>query len=57
MRPDFVDDVLVQVISNLACRFICWCISNLKDFIRSIFTTLLALLKKNIFYFLEGQPT
>lgn len=35
MRPDFVNDVLVQIISNLICQLIYWLASNL-----------LALLKK-----------
>lgn len=39
MRPDLVDDVLVQIISNLICQLIYWLASNL-----------LALLKKSIFY-------
>lgn len=39
MRPVLVDDVLVQIISNLICKFIYWLASNL-----------LALLKKTSFY-------
>ena len=38
MRPDLVDDVLVQIISNLICQLIYWLASDL-----------LALLKKTSF--------
>lgn len=39
MHPDFVNDVLVLIVSNLICQLIYWLASNL-----------LALLKKTSFY-------
>ena len=50
MRPDLVDDVLVQVISSLICEFIFWLISILLDFLRWLFQYTISLIKKNIFY-------
>ena len=57
MRPDFVDDVLIQVISNLICRFICLCISSLIDFIRSNFQYTVSLIKKKHLLLFRGLPT
>ena len=57
MSPVFVNDVSVQIISNLICKFIYWCLSVLKEFFCWFFNTLLALLKKASFTLEDGDTT